>query len=297
MTAWFVETVEHDGRAVLALAVTGGHVPVAAAGIAEPTFAQLIAHWDLRWPALQALAERAAGSSTLIRGARPIEQLHGARKLVCAGANYYKHLAEMNVSFTKLPGAAPFFFLKPLTALVGPGRTLPLDPAIHMLDWEVELVAVIGRGGRDIPVARALDHVAGYTVAVDVTARDRLFNPESIFKFDFLAGKGRDGYCPIATGVVPAALVGDPQDLALRLAVNGVTKQDARTSDMIFSVAELVAWASKTMTLEPGDLLLTGSPEGVGMPRREFLRAGDVIKVELPPLPAFEVEVFAAEAG
>jgi 2-keto-4-pentenoate hydratase/2-oxohepta-3-ene-1,7-dioic acid hydratase in catechol pathway len=283
MTPWFLETVEHDGRAVLAIARDGGHV-----AIPDTTFAQLIAHWDARWPELQALA----GGGPVIRGARPIEQLHGARKLVCAGANYYKHLAEMNVSFVKQPDVAPFFFMKPLTALVGPGRTLPLDPTIHKLDWEVELVAVIGRGGRDIAIDDALAHVAGYTVAVDVTARDRLFKPESIFKFDFLSGKGRDGYCPISTGLLPAAFVPDPQDLALRLAVNGVIKQDARTSDMIYSVAELIAWASRTMTLEPGDLVLTGSPEGVGMPRGEFLRAGDVMRVELPPLPAFEVEVF-----
>src|SRR5207244_4458951 len=103
-----------------------------------------------------------------------------------------------------------------------------------------------------------------YTVAVDVTARDRLFSPDSIFKFDFVAAKGQDGFCPTALGMVPAALLGDPQAAHLRLAVNGVTKQDASTSDMIYSVAELVTWASRTMTLEPGDVLLTGSPAGVG---------------------------------
>ena len=214
-------------------------------------------------------------------------------KVLCAGANYYRHLAEMNVTFVKAPDKPPFFFMKPTNALVGPGRSVPLDPAIKMLDWEVELVAVIGKPGRDIPVEHALDHVAGYKVAVDVTARDRLFDPESIFKFDFLAGKGQDGYCPISTEMLPAARVPDPQKLRLRLALNGVTKQDDSTSDMIYGVAELIAWASKLTTLDEGDLLLTGSPAGVGMPRKEFMRAGDVMTVELEGLAPFDVEVFA----
>ncbi|HEX4422015.1 MAG TPA: fumarylacetoacetate hydrolase family protein [Kofleriaceae bacterium] len=209
-------------------------------------------------------------------------------KVICAGANYYKHLAEMGVSYVKDAARPPFLFLKPATALEGP---LVLDPTIHMLDWEVELVAVIGRGGRKLAVAHALDHVAGYSVAVDVTARDRLMQPESIFKFDFLSGKGRDGYCPIAPAFVPAAALGDPQAAKLRLAVNGAVKQDASTGDMIYSVAELIAWASQLMTLEPGDLLLTGSPEGVGFPRREFLRVGDVMTVELVGHLSFTSEV------
>jgi 2-keto-4-pentenoate hydratase/2-oxohepta-3-ene-1,7-dioic acid hydratase in catechol pathway len=202
----------------------------------------------------------------------------------------------MNVSASKVPGKPPFYFLKPPTALAAPGRTLPLAANVAKLDWEVELVAVIGRGGRDIAVGDALAHVAGYTVAVDVTARDKLFDPDTVFKFDFLAGKGRDGYCPVANGFIPAAFVGDPQQLHLRLAVNGVVKQDASTDDMIYSVAELVSWISRGLTLEPGDLLLTGSPAGVGAPRGEFLRAGDMMRVELVPHLAFDVEVFAEGA-
>lgn len=211
-------------------------------------------------------------------------------KVICAGANFYKHLVEMDVQYTHDATKAPFIFLKPTTSLNGPLR---LDPTIKMLDWEVEMVAVIGKGGRDIAVADALDHVAGYTVAVDVTARDRLINPDSIFKFDFLSGKGRDGYCPIAPTYVPAAELGDPQQAHLKLAVNGVIKQDESTSDMIYSVAELIMWASKLMTLEPGDILLTGSPAGVGFPKREFLKVGDVMTVELAPHISFTSEVVA----
>jgi 2-keto-4-pentenoate hydratase/2-oxohepta-3-ene-1,7-dioic acid hydratase in catechol pathway len=276
-----VETVAHDGRYVLALRVDGGHVPVRD----HATFAEFVADWDRAWPAL---AELARSPASIIRATSV--PMWRPRKVVCAGANYYKHLVEMDVHFEKDATKAPFFFLKPPTALAGPG-TIAVDPTIAMLDWEVELVAVIGRGGRDIAVADALAHVVGYTVAIDVTARDRLFQPDSIFKFDFFAGKGQDGFCPIANGLLPAAFVPDPQATRLALAVNGVTKQDASTSDMIYGVAELIAWASRLVELEPGDLLLTGSPEGVGFPRREFLRAGDVMRAELAGLGAFEVVV------
>ena len=142
-------------------------------------------------------------SDLAVYGAKQLPQFNAAQKVICGGANYYKHLVEMDVKFTKEEGKPPFFFLKPPTALAGPGRTLPLDPGIKMLDWEVELAAIIGKTGKDISVADALTHIAGYTIAIDVTARDRLFNPDSIFKFDFLTGKGQDGYCPTAFGMLP----------------------------------------------------------------------------------------------
>ena len=285
-----LETILLDGEPTLAAVANGGHVPVGG------TLFERLQAWDAEWPEIRAAAER----GKVVRGAKVLPQFTQTRKVICAGANYYKHLVEMDVSFEKTPGKPAFYFLKPPTALATPGKTLPLDPTIKMLDWEVEMVAIIGRAGRDIALADALTHVAGYTVAVDVTARDRLFNPDSIFKFDFLNGKGRDGYCPIGNGFVPAETFGDPQAAHLKLAVNGVTKQDSSTSDMIYSVAELVMWASKMFTLEPGDVLLTGSPAGVGMPRKEFLHAGDVMHVELAPASAqrehesvgFDVEVF-----
>ena len=288
----------------LAIARSGHHVPVAAAAaklglpFAEASLFDVLARWDETWPIVREIAERSVGMPELaVHGATVVPQLHAARKVVCAGANYYKHLVEMNVPYVHDAGKPPFLFLKPPTALAGPGRTLPVDPAIEMLDWEVEMVAVIGRRGRDISAARALEHVAGYGIAVDVTARDRLMQPESLFKFDFLAGKGQDGFCPIAPGFLPAAFLPDPQHTQLRLSVNGVTKQDASTSDMIYSVAELIMWASKLVTLEPGDVVLTGSPHGVGYPQRDFLKIGDVMRVELESLAPFEVELFEKPAG
>lgn len=300
MRPFHLETIALPSGPAVAIAAAGHHVPLAATGarldlpIADVSLFELLATWDQTWPQIARIAERAAGDAELaVRGASVVPQFGSARKVICAGANYYKHLAEMGVEHEKRPGTPPFFFLKPPRALVGPGRTVPVDPSIEMLDWEVELAVIIGRGGRDIAVAGALDHVAGYTVAVDVTARDRLFKPDSIFKFDFLAGKGQDGFCPTAAGMLPAAFLPDPQDVRLQLAVNGVTRQDGRTSDMIYSVAELIAWASRLMTLDPGDVLLTGSPDGVGFPRREFMKAGDVLRVQLDGLGAFDVELFA----
>jgi 2-keto-4-pentenoate hydratase/2-oxohepta-3-ene-1,7-dioic acid hydratase in catechol pathway len=297
-----LEKIERGGRRALALALGGGHLPAreAAARLGAPrlalpeAFGELVRGWDRAWPALAEIGARAGELGDLIvRGARTVS-MWSPRKIICAGANYHKHLAEMDVRFEKDPARAPFLFLKPPTALAGPGA-IAVDPSIAMLDWEVELAAVIGRGGRDIPAEGALAHVAGYTVAIDLTARDRLFQPDSIFKFDFLAGKGQDGFCPTASALLPAAFLPDPQATRLALAVNGVTKQDASTGDMIYSVAELIAWASRLVELEPGDLLLTGSPEGVGFPRREFLRAGDAVRAELAPLGAFEIAIARRE--
>jgi 2-keto-4-pentenoate hydratase/2-oxohepta-3-ene-1,7-dioic acid hydratase in catechol pathway len=288
----------------VAIAQGGAHLPLVAAGarlgIRMPgaSLFELVAAWPEVWPAIQAIAERAAFVPELwLRDGQPVPQFGAARKVICAGANYYQHLAEMDVKLVKDAARPPFFFLKPPTALVGPGRTVPVDPAIQMLDWEVELAVIIGRPGHRIAAARALDHVAGYTVAIDVTARDRLLQPESIFKFDFFAGKGQDGFCPTAFGMLPAAFLPDPQATRLRLAVNGALKQDASTDDMVYSVAEVVAWASTLCTLEPGDVVLTGSPAGVGYPRREFLRAGDTMRAEVDPLLGVTVELFAREAA
>ena len=295
-----LETINLASGPTVAIARNGSHVPIAAAGarlgltIPDVSLFALIDTWNESWKTIREIADKTHDKQEFtVQNARVAPQFGSARKVMCGGANYYKHLLEMDVKHEKDASKAPFFFMKPNTALVGPGKTIPMASTIKMLDWEVELALVIGKGGRDIPVARALDHVAGYTVAIDVTARDRLFQPDSIFKFDFLAGKGQDGFCPTAAGMLPAAFLTDPQNTRLRLLVNGVSKQDASTDDMIYSVAELISWASKIATLEPGDVMLTGSPEGVGFPKREFLKVGDVMRAEVDPLLTFDVEVCA----
>ena len=199
------------------------------------------------------------------------------RNLVCVGLNYAEHAAESRVT-QGLP-EDPVYFTKPPSTVIGPEAPIPWHGHVsRRIDWEVELVVVIGRRGRDIPEADALDYVFGYTIGNDVTARDLQRRHQQWYK-----GKGLDGFCPLGPWVVTRDELPDPQDLRLTLRVNGVTKQDAHTSDMIFPVAKLIAVWSLGMTLEPGDLLMTGTPSGVGFARQppEYLQPGDVVECEI----------------
>jgi len=149
----------------------------------------------------------------------------------------------------------------------------------------VELAAVIGRPARNISVDRALEYVAGYTCANDLSARDLSKRAEasekSPFHFDWTCQKSFDGACPLGPWIVPADDIPDPQDLFLKLWVNDVLKQDSNTAEMIFTLADQIAHLSRGMTLYPGDVILTGTPAGVGTGRGEFLNAGDVVKIEI----------------
>jgi 2-keto-4-pentenoate hydratase/2-oxohepta-3-ene-1,7-dioic acid hydratase in catechol pathway len=161
----------------------------------------------------------------------------------------------------------------------------------HAFDWEVELAAVIGRTARNVGEAEALSHVAAYTVAIDFSARDLNRAPETFYKLDWVAGKAHDTCCPMGPRLVPASAFADPQDIGLRLRVNGQTKQDARTSGMIFSVAEQIAALSRIMTLDPGDVILTGTPAGVGVPKGTFLSVGDTVEAEIDGIGSFAVTI------
>ena len=221
--------------------------------------------------ALERLSVPLAGTQLLA----PIP--HPRRNVVCVGLNYAEHAAESRV--TEGVPEDPVYFTKPPSTVIGPDAPIPWHGHVsRRIDWEVELVAVIGRRGRDITEERALDHVFGYTVGNDVTARDLQRRPQQWYK-----GKGLDGFCPLGPWIVTSDELGDPQDVRLRLRVNGATKQDAGTSDMIFGVARLVAVLSLGMTLEPGDLLMTGTPSGVGFARQppEYLQPGDVVEAEI----------------
>ncbi|HWD03279.1 MAG TPA: fumarylacetoacetate hydrolase family protein [Amycolatopsis sp.] len=207
------------------------------------------------------------------------------RKVVCAGANYFAHLAEMKVDRPD-PVGAPYFFLKPpSTAIIGPDEPIVLpDRPGRRIDWEAELGVVIGRKARDLDVADVAGHVAGYTIVNDVSARDLLSRSDAVappFGFDWTSAKGEDTFCPTGPGVTPSWFVADPQDLRITLTVNGVVKQDSGTDDMMNSAFAVVAAASRIMTLEPGDIVATGSPAGVGAPRGEFLQPGDEVVIEI----------------
>jgi 2-keto-4-pentenoate hydratase/2-oxohepta-3-ene-1,7-dioic acid hydratase in catechol pathway len=206
-------------------------------------------------------------------------------KLIFAGANYYAHAQEMG---TPVPeGVQPFFFLKPpSTTLVPDGADLPVFHDLGAkIDFEAELGVVIGRRGKNVAVQDAPALIAGYVVVNDITDRSRLARAQPIlgpaFAFDWLSAKGLDASCPISSALVPARLVADPQDLAIRLWVNGELKQNGSTSDMVTDIPSLIAAVSETMTLEPGDVIATGTPAGVGAGRGEFLEPGDVITAEV----------------
>ncbi|MFO7858937.1 MAG: fumarylacetoacetate hydrolase family protein [Ectothiorhodospiraceae bacterium] len=199
------------------------------------------------------------------------------RNIMCLGLNYADHARE---SF-KAKGKAmelpehPVVFTKATTSVTGPYSAIPLDPEVtEQLDWEVELAAVIGRGGRRIPEAQALDYVFGYTVINDLSARDLQFRHKQFF-----LGKSLDDGCPMGPGIVPATAIEDPQDLALWCEVNGERQQNGHTSDQLFGVAATIARLSAIMILEPGDIIATGTPAGVGFAQEppRFLKPGDVV--------------------
>jgi 2-keto-4-pentenoate hydratase/2-oxohepta-3-ene-1,7-dioic acid hydratase in catechol pathway len=211
--------------------------------------------------------------------------------IYCAGANYTDHMAEMARAHGREPGPTmkergekPWHFIKASRSTVaGPGAKVKIPPYCRKMDWEVELAAVIGRTAKDVPVDKALDVVAGYTIADDLSARDagrREKNPEtSPFYMDWLSHKSFDGSCPLGPWITPAGDIPDPQQLGIRLWVNGELMQDSHTSKMIFTTAEQIAMLSSRVTLNPGDLVLTGTPAGVGMGRQRFLSAGDSVKL------------------
>jgi 2-keto-4-pentenoate hydratase/2-oxohepta-3-ene-1,7-dioic acid hydratase in catechol pathway len=173
-----------------------------------------------------------------------------------------------------------------------PYGKIVIDPAIsEQIDWEAELAVIIGKTGKNIPEEEALSYVFGYTVLNDVTARD----VQDKFK-QFFKGKSLDGYCPLGPWIVTADELPDPQQLAVRLRVNGVLKQDGHTSDMIYPVKAIISILSQGMTLEPGDIIATGTPSGVGFARKppEFLKAGDVVETEIDGIGILRNEVIKA---
>lgn len=203
-----------------------------------------------------------------------------AGKLLCIGRNYAAHAAEMQSPVPEIP----MMFLKPSSAIIPSGGQIIIPDRSKEVHHEVELVVLIGLEGKNIDVVEAPSHVAGYAVGLDMTARDL----QAIAKekgHPWSVAKGFDTFAPLGP-FVPASEVPDPQDLEVRLDINGSVRQRGQTADMIFTVADLVAWCSSVMTLEPGDLIYTGTPEGVGAVQR-----GDVLQANISGLPPLTVTV------
>ena len=198
-------------------------------------------------------------------------------KIVCVGLNYRDHAEEGGQALPK----APLLFAKWPNTLIGHGEAIVIPPETTEVDYEAELGVVIGTTARRVSEANALDHVAGYICVNDVSARDLQFGDGQ-----WTRGKSPDTFCPVGPRLVPREEVDDPQQLGIRCILNGETMQDSSTSQMIFSVAEVIAYASRTITLEPGDLIATGTPAGVGVFRdpKVLLKDGDEVSIEIDGL-------------
>jgi 2-keto-4-pentenoate hydratase/2-oxohepta-3-ene-1,7-dioic acid hydratase in catechol pathway len=241
------------------------------------TMAELIAAGPV---AVDALRDRIAAASIAEQGhrladAELLAPLPRPGKIVAIGRNYREHAAEEGVE----PPPAPLIFAKWPTSVVGPGAEVRWDPGLSAkVDYEAELAVVIGRTARRVPVERAIDHVLGYTCLNDVSARDIQFGDGQ-----WVRGKSLDTFCPMGPALVTADEIGDPQDLAIACMVGDERVQEARTSAMYFGVAEIISYCSMSFTLEPGDVIATGTPAGVGVFRDppRFLGDGDLVAVEI----------------
>lgn len=198
-------------------------------------------------------------------------------KVICIGLNYRRHAAETGAAIPQ----TPVVFSKFATSIAAPGENIPLPKSAEQYDYEAELAVVIGRRARDIAEADALNYVLGYCNANDLSARD-LQNRTS----QWLLGKGLDKFLPVGPYVVTTDEIPDPQTLGVRCWLNGELRQNSNTGDMIFSVAQLVSYLSKYLALEPGDIISTGTPEGVilGMKEKKWLKAGDKVTIEVDKL-------------
>ncbi len=269
---------------------------------AYATVGGILADWRV---ADRALRNAAGGAATMRGKSQPLSEtkllapLPNPLTIFCAGANYADHAAAMarkqgmpEPADPHAQGLKPWHFIKAARTVADPGATIRASHYAKELDWEIELAAVIGRPAKDVPKEKALDYVAGYTAANDLSARDRGrrpgVEPASFFKMDWSKHKSFDGSCPLGPWIVPASEIDDPQKLRLKLWVNGALKQDSNTDKMLFTLAEQIEQLSINMTLQPGDLILTGTPAGTGAESGEFLKAGDTIKIWIEGIGEFE---------
>lgn len=274
-------TFLHEGRATVGIADQALTQVSPLPRDVAPDMIALIANFDRLKDALTA----SAGAPLPIASVELLAPIpRPARNVFCVGKNYHEHAKEFagsgfNSSAKEVVPEAPVIFTKPSSTVIGPGKSIPnyLDPT-DSTDYEGELTVVIGRGGRGIKKQDALAHVFGYTIINDVTARTLQHKHRQWF-----IGKGIDGFCPMGPAILTADVMPDPTKMRLTTSVNGERRQDASVTDLIFDIPTLIETLSAGITLEPGDLIATGTPAGVGLgftPPR-FLKKGDVVTIEV----------------
>ncbi len=248
-----------------------------------------------QWQSAHSVLRKAAGSYDPTSGialadVKLLAPLEEPGELICAGANYWDHLREMAEIAERTTGKRPsmakpaepwFFFKNARSGVIGTGADVRLPNFSKQVDWEAELGIVIGQTTRNISEERALDAVAGYTIVNDLSARDLMKREGTPFIYDWVGQKCFEHAAPMGPWLTPAEYVGDPENLSIKLWVNGVLKQDSNTKHMVHNAREQIAYLSRHFTLNPGDIIATGTPAGVGMPRGEFLKRGDEVKIEI----------------
>ncbi len=277
----------------------------------------LLVNWTHDWPLLEEVAQtvRAARAPQLLERMAPLASLtvHAPlpepHHIYCAAANYRTHVVQLlmaqptdetrSLSLDERRAAAerkmderarsgaPFFFLKSQSAVTGPFDAILLPPEAKQVDWELELAVIIGRTAQRVSRDRALNHVAGYTIANDITRRELVYRRPGDGRelgLDWVAAKCARTFLPLGPFMVPAAFVPDPQSLQVTLRLNDVTMQDASTADMLFDVARLIEHLSAVVELQPGDVICTGSPHGNGAHYGRFLRPGDRLESSISGL-------------
>ena len=229
--------------------------------------------------AVAALGNRPGGAKVPAAQVKYHAPIADPRKIICVGLNYKDHAAESGSPIPK----EPILFSKYPTALIGHGETIVLPKVSQEVDFEAEFVIVIGKKGRHLTLANAMEYVAGYSVGHDVSARDWQLRKDGK---QWMVGKTFDTFAPMGPVLVTKDEVKDPQNLPIRLKLNGQVMQNSSTSQMIFGVAELLVYLSQVFTLEPGDLIYTGTPPGVGVARKPpvYMKDGDVVEVEIEGL-------------
>jgi 2,4-didehydro-3-deoxy-L-rhamnonate hydrolase len=246
--------------------------------------AMLEEDWDT-W--LDRIDAGAVGEGLDLNAVTLLAPIPGPPNLYMVGANYADHMREMRGLRPGEPveptAGGPFFFLKPTTTLIGDGAPVTIGEGVTKLDWEVELAAVIGRRAHRVSAAHALDHVAGYTIVNDVSARDQFVRQgaDPPFTFDWLSQKGWATSCPAGPWILPARDCPAPGGLSMRLSVGDEVMQDSDTSQMLYSLEEQVEALSRVVPLVPGDVVSTGTCAGVGAGRGRFLAPGDVMRAEI----------------
>jgi len=248
------------------------------------------------------------GAASLVEIALPLDDVQllipiaAPSKLLLLAGNYAEHIREGGGIATERAETFPYVFMKPPTTLTHPGRPIVIPSCSPgRIDWECELGFIIGRRCRHVPESEALAYVAGYTVINDISDRGFRPNPDRTPRerdrfFDWLHGKWHDSFCPIGPCLVTPEAIRDPQALTLRLTVNETVHQEATTARMVFPVAAIIAFLSDLMTLEPGDIISTGTPAGVGNTSGTYLKPGDVVTAEIEGIGRL-VNPVVAESG